>query len=94
MKLDFLKTNGYQNWVFNQIYQKVIESRKTRSKKLNSTKDRTTEDFVLNNTKKVHIISLPYKGGMRQNIMKSLNNTLSNVLPDRHVTKIVHTGKN
>ena len=25
--------------------------------------------------------------------MKSLNNSLSNVLPDRHVTKIVYTGK-
>ena len=36
---------------------------------------------------------LTYKGEKGQNVMKSLNNTLSNVLPHRHVTKIVYTGK-
>ena len=93
IKHDFIKTNGYPNWVFNQIHQKVIESREISPKKLNSIEDGTTEANVVENTKKVHIISLPYKGEKGQNIMKLLNNTLSNVLPDRHVTKIVHTGK-
>ena len=93
IKHDFIKINGYPNWVFNQIHQKVIESREINTKKLNSIEDSTTEAIVLENTKKVHIISLPYKGEKGQNIMKLLNNTLSNVLPDRHVTKIVHTGK-
>ena len=30
---------------------------------------------------------------MGENTMKSFNNTMSNVLPGRHVTKIVFTGK-
>ena len=78
-----MKTNGYPNWVFNQIHQKIIESREISTKKLNSIED----------TKEVRIISLPYKREKGQNIMKLLNSTLSNVLPDWHVTKIVYTGK-
>ena len=93
IKHDFIKINGYPNWVFNQIHQKVIESREISTNKLNSIEDSPAEDITLENTKKVHIISLPYKGEKGQNIMKSLNNTLSNVLPDRHVTKIACTGK-
>ena len=88
-----MKTNGLSSWVFNQIHQKVIRSREINTKKLNSIEDTTTEGIVLENTKEVHIISLPYKREKEQNIMKPLNNTLSNVLPDGHGTKIVYTGK-
>ena len=63
IKLDFIKTTHYPNWVFNQIQQKVIESREISIKKLNSIEDSTTEAIVLKNTKEVHIILLPYKGG-------------------------------
>ena len=62
IKHDFTKINGYPNWVFNQIHQKVIESREISTKKLNSIKDSTTEAIALENTKKVRIISLHYKG--------------------------------
>ena len=91
IKHDLIKTNGYPNWVFSQINQKVIKSREICTKKLNLIEDSTTEDIVIDNTKKVHIISLPYKGEKGQHLMKSLNNTLSNVLHDRHVIKIVYT---
>ena len=83
---DFRKTNGYPNWVFNQIHQKVIKSREISTKKLNSTEDSATEGIAIDNTKKVHII-LSYKGEKGQNLMKSLNDTLSNALYDRHVLK-------
>ena len=93
IKHDFKTTNGYPNWIFNQTHQKVIESRETSTKKLNSIQHSTTEDIVLENAKEVHIMSLPYKDEKGQNIIKSLNNTLFNVLPDGHGTKIVYAGK-
>ena len=40
----------------------------------------------------IKLIPLPNEGEKGQNFMKLLNNTLPNVLPDRHVTKIVYTG--
>ena len=93
IKHDFIKINGYPYWVFNQIHQNVIESREISAKKLNSINDSATETIVSENTKKLYTISLPYKGKKGQNIIKSMSNTLSNVLPDRHVTKIMYTGK-
>ena len=93
IKHGFIKTNVHPYWVFNQIHQKVTESREISTQKLNSINDRATETIVLQNTKKLHTTSLPYKEEKGQNIIKSSNNTLSNVLPDRHVTKIVYTGK-
>ena len=41
----------------------------------------------------MHIISLPYKGEKGKKLIKSLNNTLVNVLPEGHTTKIVCSGK-
>ena len=41
----------------------------------------------------MHIISLPYKGEKGKKLIKSLNNTLVNVLPEGHTTKIVYSGK-
>ena len=57
-------------------------------------------DFCLNYRKivakkimiMIKLIPLPNEGEKGQNFMKLLNNTLPNVLPDRHVTKIVYTG--
>ena len=40
----------------------------------------------------IKLIPLPNEGEKGQNFMKLLNNTLTNVLPDRHVTKIVYAG--
>ena len=49
---DFIKTNGYSNWAFNQRHQRVIKSREISPKKLNSTEDSTTEDIALENSKR------------------------------------------
>ena len=41
----------------------------------------------------MHIISLPYKREKGKKLMKSLNNTLVNILPEGHTIKIVYSGK-
>ena len=45
-----MKTNGYPNWFFNQIHQKIIESREISTKKLNAIEDSTSEAITLENT--------------------------------------------
>ena len=45
-----MKTNGYPNWFFNQIHQKIIESREISTKKLNAIEDSTPEAITLENT--------------------------------------------
>ena len=92
IKADFLKINGYLKWVFDQIHQKVIEHREVSTEISKNDENNSTES-TNNNTNKVHIISLPYKGDKGKNLMKSLNNTLANVLPQGHTTKIVYSGK-
>ena len=47
----------------------INESREVSTKKLNSIEDSTTEAIVLENTKKLHIVSFPYKGEKGQNII-------------------------
>ena len=61
VKTDFLKTNGYPKWVFDQIHQKVIEHREASTEISKNVENNSTES-TNNNTNKVHIISLPYKG--------------------------------
>ena len=71
----------------------VIKNRKTVIDTSNSIESNTSENIVLDNTKKIFIISLPYKKEKFQNLTKSLNSTLGNVLHHRHVTKFMYTGK-
>ena len=84
--------NGYPRWVFDQIHQKVIEHREVFTEISKNVENNSTES-TNNNTNKVHTISLPYKGEKSKKLMKSLNNTLVNVLPEGHTTKIVYSGK-
>ena len=92
IKTDFLKINGYPKWVFEQIHQKVIEHRGVSTQIFKNVENNSTES-TNNNTNKVHIISLPYKGEKGKKLMKSLHNTLVNVLPEGHTTKIAYSGK-
>ena len=78
--------------MFGQIHQNVIEHREVSTETSKNIEIISTES-TNNNTNKVHIISLPYKGGKGKKLMKSLNNTLGNVLPEGHTTKIVYSGK-
>ena len=61
IKTDFLKINRYPKWVFDQIHQKVIEHREVSTEISKNAENDSTES-INNNTNKVHIISLPYKG--------------------------------
>ena len=92
IKADFSKTNGYPKWVFDQIHQKVIKHREFSTEISKNVENNRTES-TNNNTNKVLIISLPYKGEKGKKLMKSLNNTLVHVLPQRHTNKIVYSGK-
>ena len=92
IKTDLLKINGYPKWVFDQIHQKVIEHREV-STEISKNVENNSSESTNNNTNKVHIISLPYKGEKGKTLMKSLNNTLVNVLPKGHTTKIIYSGK-
>ena len=78
--------------MFGQIHQNVIEHREVSTEISKNVENISTES-TNNNTNKVHIISLRYKGGKGKKPMKSLNNTLVNVLPEGHTTKIVYSGK-
>ena len=79
-------------WVFDQIHQKIIEHRQV-STEISKNVENNSPESTNNNINKVHIISLPYKGEKGKKLMKSLNNTLINVLLDGHTTKIVYSGK-
>ena len=79
--------------MFGQIHQNVIEHREVSTEISKNVENNSTES-TNNNTNKVHILSLPYKGGEAKELMKSLNNTLVNVLPEGHTTKIVLVERN
>ena len=61
IKIDFLKINGYPKWIFDQIHQTVTKDREVSTEMSKNVENNSTES-TNNNTNKVHIISLPYKG--------------------------------
>ena len=88
IKKEFLQKNGYPKWVFDQIYQDI----KNKKNVVTDTVPTVDNLNVDTDEKRVHIISVPYKGDRGQKLMQSLDNTLLKVLHTGHVTKTVYTG--
>ena len=87
LKNTFHKKNGYPLWMINQVMETVKETINTETISTNQL------DTLEANNDKLHSLILPYAGLKDKNIIKSMNNSIQQILPNKVKTRITYIGR-
>ena len=86
LKNAFNKKNGWPLWMINQVMETVKETTNIENISTNQL------DILEANNDKLHSLILPYTGPKDNNIIKSMNNNIQQILPNNGKTRITYTG--
>ena len=88
MRSVFIKKNGYRLRIIKQLIKEVEESQKQKEVNQISMKEQPNPK-----EQRVYSLLLPFAGSKGITIVKNLNKTLKNVLPNNLKTRITYTGQ-
>ena len=93
----FRNTNGYPNWIINQVFKQVKVKQRDpvpNSNVLNKNEATqiSNQTIVEKHDDKKHLLMIPYQGGKEEQAVKSVRKTIKRLLPSNIKVQVSFTG--
>ena len=91
----FRNTNGYPNWIINQVFKQVKAKQRDPMPNSNVSNEieaaqTSNQTIVEKHDDKKHLLMIPYQGGKGEQVIKSVRKTIKRLLPSN--IKVSFTG--
>ena len=93
----FRNTNGYLNWIINQVFKQVKAKQRDPmpnsnvSNKIEAAQT-SNQTIVEKHDDKKHLLMIPYQGGKGEQFIKSIRKTIKRLLPSNIKVQVSFTG--
>ena len=93
----FRNTNGYANWITNQVFKEVKAKQRdpmTYSNVSNEIEAAQTSNQIIveKHDDKKHLLMIPYQGGKEEQVIKSVRKIIERLLPSNEKVQVSFTG--
>ena len=82
----FRNTNGYSNWIINLVFKQVKAKQRDTMPNSNVSNEievmeTSSQTTVERHDDKKHLLMIPYQGGKKEQVIKSVRKTIKRLLP-------------
>ena len=93
----FRNTNGYPNWIINQVFKQVKAKQRDPMPNSNVSNEieaaqTSNQTIVEKHDDKKHLLMIPYQGGKGEQVIKSVRKTIKRLLPSNIKVQVSFTG--
>ena len=93
----FRNTNGYPNWIINQVFKQVKAKQRDPMPNSNVSNEieaaqTSNQTIVEKHDDKKHLLMIPYQGGKGEQAVKSVRKTIKRLLPSNIKVQLSFTG--